>query len=75
MIHWTPIQEHGKSDGTYSIRNQLANDPSMSNKKNDSEKDGGIAREEYGLMSLTNVALNHTSEDCPWLNERPEAGL
>ena len=33
MIHWTPIQEHGKSDGTYSIRNQLANDPSMSNKK------------------------------------------
>ena len=84
MIHWTPIQERGESDSPYSIRNQLAYDPSMFDDKSDFEKDGGvskveelihIAREEYGLLSLTDVVLNHTSNDCPWLSEHPEAGL
>ena len=84
MIHWTPIQERGESDSPYSIRNQLAYDPLMFDEKSDFEKDGGaskieelihIAREEYGLLSLTDVVLNHTSNDCPWLSEHPEAGL
>ena len=84
MIHWTPIQERGESDSPYSIRNQLAYDPSMFDHKSDFEKDGGvskieelihIAREEYGLLSLTDVVLNHTSNDCAWLSEHPEAGL
>lgn len=84
MIHWTPIQERGESDSPYSIRNQLAYDPAMFDDKSDFEKDGGvskikeliyIAREEYGLLSLTDVVLNHTSNDCPWLSEHPEAGL
>ena len=84
MIHWTPIQERGESDSPYSVRNQLAYDPSMFDDKSDFEKDGGvskieelvhIAREEYGLLSLTDVVLNHTSNDCPWLSEHPEAGL
>jgi len=83
MIHWTPIQERGESDSPYSIRNQLAYHPSMFDEKSDFEKDGGvskveelihIAREEYGLLSLTDVVLNHTSDDCPWLSEHPEAG-
>lgn len=83
MIHWTPIQERGESDSPYSIRNQLAYDPSMFDDKSDFEKDGGVskieelihvAREEYGLLSLTDVVLNHTSNDCPWLSEHPEAG-
>ena len=84
MIHWTPIQERGKSDSPYSIRNQLAYDSSMFDDESLVEKDGGvskieelinIAREEYGLLSLTDVVLNHTSDDCPWLSEHPEAGL
>ena len=84
MIHWTPIQERGESDSPYSIRNQLAYDPSMFDQKSDFEKDGGvsviegllhIAREEYGLLNLTDVVLNHTSNDCPWLSDHPEAGL
>ena len=84
MIHWTPIQERGESDSPYSIRNQLAYDPLMFDEKSDFEKDKGvskieelirIAREEYGLLSLTDVVLNHTSNDCPWLSDHPEAGL
>jgi glycogen debranching enzyme len=33
-----------------------------------------IAREEYGLLGLTDVVLNHTANDSPWLTEHPEAG-
>lgn len=33
-----------------------------------------LAREEYGLLSLTDVVLNHTANDSPWLMDHPEAG-
>jgi glycogen debranching enzyme len=83
MIHYTPLQERGESDSPYSIRNQLVYEPSMFSSKEDTEKDGGkskleemlrIAREEYGLLSLTDVVLNHTANDSPWLADHPEAG-
>ncbi|EPQ56459.1 glycoside hydrolase family 13 protein [Gloeophyllum trabeum ATCC 11539] len=86
MLHWTPLQERGESDSPYSIRNQLRYDPSMfSGGKDEVEKeiDGGkakvekvfkVAKEQYGLLSLTDVVLNHTANDSPWLVEHPEAG-
>ncbi|OBZ74017.1 Glycogen debranching enzyme [Grifola frondosa] len=84
MIHWTPLQERGESDSPYSIRNQLIYEPSMfPGGKKDLGIDGGkakleemlkIAREEYGLLNLTDVVLNHTANDSPWLLEHPEAG-
>lgn len=84
MLHWTPLQERGESDSPYSIRNQLSYDPSMfPGGEDDLGDDGGltkveemltIAREEYGMLSLTDVVLNHTANDSPWLLEHPEAG-
>lgn len=82
MLHWTPIQERGESDSPYSIRDQMRYDPSMF-PGGDAGGDGGkakieevlkIAREEYGLLALTDVVLNHTANDSPWLKEHPEAG-
>lgn len=82
MLHYTPLQERGESDSPYSIRNQHAYDPSMFGAAK--AADGGrgkveevlkMAREEYGLLSLTDVVLNHTSNDSPWLAEHPEAGF
>lgn len=32
-----------------------------------------IAKEEYGLLNLTDLVLNHTASDS-WLNDHPEAG-
>jgi glycogen debranching enzyme len=81
MLHWTPLQERGKSDSPYSIRDQLKYDPSLFEGQTGS--DGGkariegvlkVAREEYGLLSLTDVVLNHTANDSPWLVDHPEAG-
>ncbi|KAF7796344.1 hypothetical protein EIP86_007521 [Pleurotus ostreatoroseus] len=83
MIHWTPLQERGESDSPYSIRNQLVYEPSMFDSGKAVSKDGGkaameetlrIAREEYGLLALTDVVLNHTANDSPWLQDHPEAG-
>ena len=33
-----------------------------------------VAKEDYGLLSLTDVVLNHTANDSPWLIHHPEAG-
>ena len=85
MIHYPPLQERGESDSPYSIRNQLVYDPSMFSEADKAalKVDGGkakveemlrIAREEYGLLSLTDVVLNHTANDSPWLADHPEAG-
>lgn len=86
MVHYPPLQERGESNSPYSIRNQLVYDPSMfsDEDKKTLQQDGGkakveemlrIAREEYGLLSLTDVVLNHTANDSPWLADHPEAGV
>jgi glycogen debranching enzyme len=81
MLHYTPLQERGQSDSPYSIRDQMKYDPSLFDGK--VEADGGkaqveaalkVAREDFGLLSLTDVVLNHTANDSPWLTEHPEAG-
>ncbi|KAJ7672627.1 glycoside hydrolase family 13 protein [Mycena rosella] len=83
MLHYTPLQERGHSDSPYSIRDQLKYDQSMF-ESGGRKPDGGkaqieqilkVAREEYGLLSLTDVVLNHTADDSPWLVDHPEAGF
>ncbi|KIY70306.1 glycoside hydrolase family 133 protein [Cylindrobasidium torrendii FP15055 ss-10] len=82
MLHYPPLQERGESDSPYSIRDQLKYDPGLF--KDGRASDGGVskmkeilkvAREDYGLLSLTDVVLNHTANDSPWLAEHPEAGF
>jgi glycogen debranching enzyme len=81
MLHWTPLQERGESDSPYSSRDQLKYDPSMF--EGETGSDGGkvkieeileVTRNEYGLLSLTDVVLNHTANDSPWPVDHPEAG-
>ncbi|KAF8638941.1 hypothetical protein AX16_010415 [Volvariella volvacea WC 439] len=81
MIHYPPLQERGQSDSPYSIRNQMRYDPSMFPEKLSDDAANRhveeileIARVEYGLLSLTDVVLNHTANDSPWLADHPEAG-
>ncbi|KAH7872429.1 glucanotransferase domain of glycogen debranching enzyme-domain-containing protein [Lentinula edodes] len=81
MLHYTPLQERGESDSAYSIRDQLKYDPSTFDGKR--RADGGkekvdailrVAQEDYGLLSLTDIVLNHTANDSPWLVDHPESG-
>lgn len=83
MLHYTPLQERGESDSPYSIRNQMKYDPDLFGGQRLGEEEGleqienilKVAKEEYGLLSLTDVVLNHTANDSPWLLEHPEAGM
>ncbi|KAF8159702.1 glycoside hydrolase family 13 protein [Crassisporium funariophilum] len=82
MLHYTPLQERGESDSPYSIRSQMKYDPSLFGEdlnehagKKKVEEVLKMAREEYGILSLTDVVLNHTANDSPWLVEHPEAGF
>ena len=80
MLHYTPLQQRGSSGSPYSIADQMAFDRQLVNSV--VEDDGTlqvkealrVARDDYGLLSLTDVVLNHTANDSPWLLEHPEAG-
>jgi glycogen debranching enzyme len=81
MIHYTPLQSRGSSGSPYSIYDQLTFDETLLPIKG--TKDGGLAqiekvvaqaKEKYGLGSVTDVVLNHTAFDSPWLEVHPEAG-
>lgn len=79
MIHFTPIQELGQSNSAYSIRNQLCLNPSFHTKDktygyDDVEK---LVKEmvvNWEILSMTDLVLNHTANDSPWLQEHPECG-
>ncbi|KIY52794.1 glycoside hydrolase family 13 protein [Fistulina hepatica ATCC 64428] len=82
MLHYTPLQTRGESDSPYSIQDQLGYDPSLFGDGQAGPEGGrakvqkvlNTAREEFGLLSLTDVVLNHTANNSPWLQEHPEAG-
>jgi len=83
MLHYPPLQERGESNSPYSIRDQISYDPGLFSAGHREEHSSGrhkveeilrIAKEEYGLLSLTDVVLNHTANDSVWLIEHPEAG-
>lgn len=81
MLHWAPLQQRGSSGSPYSIRDQLKYDPTLLLKADAADNGLGeieavleVAREKYGLGGVTDVVLNHTAFDSPWLQEHPEAG-
>ena len=79
MIHFTPIQELGSSNSAYSLKNQLNLNPHFSSKKvTYSFKDvANLVKwmeKEWGILSITDVVLNHTANESPWIREHPECG-
>lgn len=83
MIHWTPLQQRGESKSPYSIADQLAFDEALFKEGWKGTKEEGVkhvaqmmktAKEEYGLLSLIDVVLNHTANNSAWLVDHPEAG-
>jgi len=83
MLHFTPLQTRGESGSPYSILDQLKFDPELFVEAGAKEVGDGVAeigamvkkcREQYGLLSLTDVVLNHTANNSPWLEDHPESG-
>jgi len=75
MIHWTPIQELGASRSAYSLQNQHKVNPEFGKdyKLEDVQKVVQKLQNEKGVLSITDIVLNHTVNETPWLKEHPEA--
>ncbi|EJD52078.1 hypothetical protein AURDEDRAFT_120639 [Auricularia subglabra TFB-10046 SS5] len=83
MLHFTPLQQRRESKSPYSIADQMAYDTALfEDGWKGCAQDGAdrvkdmlrVAREEHGLLSLTDVVLNHTANNSEWLQDHPEAG-
>ncbi|XP_072940329.1 glycogen debranching enzyme isoform X2 [Epargyreus clarus] len=79
MIHFTPVQELGASNSSYSIANQLRLNPRFSG---DAGREATFAdvenlvakmRAEWKMLSICDVVLNHTANETAWLAAHPEA--
>ena len=80
MIHFTPIQELGASNSAYSLKNHFAVNPTFSyiDKKvdfPDIEKFVEVMRNDWKVLSITDIVLNHTANETPWIQEHPEVGF
>ncbi|XP_028161356.1 glycogen debranching enzyme isoform X1 [Ostrinia furnacalis] len=79
MVHFTPVQELGASNSSYSIANQLRLNPRFSA---DAGREATFAdvenlvakmRSDWKMLSICDIVLNHTANETPWLAEHPEA--
>ncbi|KAI8048766.1 glycogen debranching enzyme [Gilbertella persicaria] len=84
MIHFVPLQKRGSSNSPYSIADQLTYDDDVFDEKDRKKpaKDklaivqSAIQkiRTKHGILSLSDVVWNHTSNSTEFLLEHPEAG-
>ncbi|CAK1552429.1 unnamed protein product [Leptosia nina] len=80
MIHFTPVQELGASRSSYSIADQMKlnprfNDPSTGRTATfaDLEKLISKMHNDWKMLGICDVVLNHTANETPWLADHPEA--
>ncbi|KAG9247506.1 putative glycogen debranching enzyme [Calycina marina] len=75
MIHFTPLQQRGASNSPYSIYDQLAFDPEcFPNGEKDIAKLVKNMEENYGLLGMTDVVLNHTAHNSKLIQKHPDVG-
>lgn len=74
MIHFTPLQQRGSSNSPYSIFDQLRFDPGLFESNDHAVLFISKTLDAHGLLALTDVVWNHTSDNSEWLREFPDAG-
>ena len=79
MVHFTPIQDLGKSNSSYSIKDQLKLNPIFSKPGQnygfkDVENLVAKLNREWKTLSMTDLVFNHTANNSDWLFEHPECG-
>lgn len=78
MVHMTPIQELGLSNSCYSLSDQHKlntefHTPDHQYTFADVEAIIQKMRDEWKMLCITDIVLNHTANESSWLKEHPEA--
>ena len=75
MVHFTPLMQRGDSNSPYSLYHQLTfDDGHFPNGERDIASLVSRMENDYGLLAMTDVVLNHTANNSSWLEEHPESG-
>lgn len=80
VIHFTPVQVTGESGSCYSLADQLEMASEIlpaGSSSSGFDLLGTVIRElesRYGLMSTSDIVLNHTANDTHWIPQHPECG-
>jgi glycogen debranching enzyme len=80
MIHFTPVQELGLSNSSYCIKEQLKLNPLFSTADKvytftELNELVNMMKEEWEVLSLTDLVFNHTANESPWIREHPECSF
>ncbi|XP_014469825.1 PREDICTED: glycogen debranching enzyme isoform X4 [Dinoponera quadriceps] len=76
-LHFTPIQELGQSNSSYSLSDQMKLNPSFNDNNkiityHDVERFVNKMRTEWKMLSICDIVLNHTANESPFLVSHPE---
>ncbi|UYV72969.1 AGL [Cordylochernes scorpioides] len=72
MVHLTPLQHLGNSRSSYCIQDQLKLNPAFQATLPQLHDLLSKLHKEWGLLTITDVVLNHSANESPWLQEHPE---
>lgn len=79
MIHITPTQTLGISNSSYSIKDHLEFNPAFSTSGqkftfDDLKQLVAKMKDEWGILTVSDVVWNHVAKNSPWIKEHPECG-
>lgn len=81
VIHFTPLQELGMSNSSYSISDQLMLNSEFTHQRNSlvtwKEVKNFVSemQRDWSMLSVTDVVWNHTSKNSEWLTKYPESAF
>lgn len=73
MIHFTPVHVIGSSNSAYCLSDQQNLDPRYETNWQDMTKFIQMMKDQWQMLSICDIVLNHTANESTWIQENPES--